>query len=211
MSKAKNPPAARECPYCLSHRLLGYPTGTKLFFLQGPDAGYTGIVERARAKVREHEILVRMEYEKRKGLLRIVSTERDRCLPKKMFRVPNWMPELSIEDNAVLHSSMLSDIRCLFLAEDRYELKKGISGLFGCVWWRRFPLAGTDLWPMLEAHGVQSHLKDDAIELLDFGLGLLRKIQGRAAIKKKRMPPMSQSRYQTERQRELRVRIFGHP
>ena len=212
LSTAKDPPAAWECPYCLTFRESSYPPAAELIFLQGSDAGYRGIVVASpRVECREHEFLVKMEYEKREGHFRIASTERDRCLRQSHFEIPRWMPELSMDDNAALHESLLRNIRCLFLAENRAELTEGLHGVIGCLWWRRFPLRGEDLWPMLFAHGVQMHLKEEAEELIDFGLNLLRRVQGRAPIKKKRMRPMSQRSYQTERQRGLHIRISGHP
>ncbi|MEI9886580.1 MAG: hypothetical protein WDN08_08780 [Rhizomicrobium sp.] len=62
---------------------------------------------------------------------------------------------------------------------------------------------------MLEAHGVQSHLKADVIELVDFALYTLRYAQGRAPNKRRRMPSMSEGRYLTKAEKEMNIRLFG--
>ncbi len=212
LSTAKDPPAARECPYCLSYGDFNPVSGMTLLFLKGHDAGYRGTVsEPAPTGYRADEFLVRMEYEKRPSVLRIVSPKRDNYLLESRFEVPTWMPNLSIDDNASLHDALMNSIRGPFLADDRNSLAANFHELIRCCWWKRYPVAGRDLWPMLEAHGVQPSLRDETIKFFDFGLDLLRQAQGRSAVKKKCMPSMSQGRYLTKRHRELNIQFFGHP
>lgn len=153
---------------------------------------------------------VHMEYEKR-GVLHSVMPGYDQYLDVRHYRVPTWLPELAIEDNAALHERLLQSIRTLFLADDRSSLAKGLHSIIQVCWWRRFPIDGAELWPMLEAHGVLTSLRADAVELFDFGLFTLLYAQGRAPNRRRRMTPMSQGRYLTKRQRELNTRLFGRP
>lgn len=45
LSRAKDPPAAWECPYCLSYKDENWPApGTELILLNKQDAGYRCVV-----------------------------------------------------------------------------------------------------------------------------------------------------------------------
>jgi hypothetical protein len=120
------------------------------------------------------------------------------------------MPPISIEDNALLHESLLLSLDRITAAHDRSMVGKSLRGIVGTCWSRRLPLDGADIWPMLDAHGVGPHLKADVIDFFEFGVSLLTATQGRSAVKRKRMPAMAQGRYLTTAQRELRLKIFGH-
>ena len=120
------------------------------------------------------------------------------------------MPPLSIDDAAHLHDAVL---RFLILAAQGPSQKAQLTALQGIIstcWWRRLPLNGGDIWPMLIAHGVSEKYRSVLGRHFDFGIDLLRSVNGRRAIKGKRMPSFSQNRYLSKAQRELWTRIFGH-
>ena len=210
LSRAKDPPAAWECPYCLSYKDESWPVpNAELILLNKQDAGYRCVVADQSQNVNfTDRFLVRMEYERR-DILRSVMPGHDQYLDVRQYKVPTWMPELAIEDNAALHERLMQSLRTIFLADDRSSLAPGLHGIIHVCWWKRFPINGAELWPMLEAHGVLPRLRRDAIELIDFGLYTLRYAQGRAPNKRRRMPPMSQGRYLTKRHKEINIRCLG--
>ncbi|MCP5372659.1 MAG: hypothetical protein H6907_13085 [Hyphomicrobiales bacterium] len=179
-------------------------------FLNGIDVGHSGLVVADQWDTCPFDkFLVKMPYAK-EGTLRIVTPGRELFLDVNRFSVPPWMPPVSIEDNALLHQSLIDSLAVLAAAKDQKSVGDSLIGVIDSCWRNRLPLQGTDVWPMVEAHGIPPHRKSDFINLFDFGKNILISTLGRAAVKRRRMPAMSQGRYLTKKQRDLLVRLFGH-
>jgi hypothetical protein len=77
--------------------------------------------------------------------------------------------------------------------------------LVGFVWIHRLPITGTDLAGMLEAHGFPAESLGKAQEAIDYGLNMLIWMNGRKPIRRRRVEPLSISRYHP-----LRRKARGH-
>jgi hypothetical protein len=202
--------AIAECPFCLARRHPWPQIGTSITLLSGYDVGQSGVVvEDQWGTCPPDRFLVKMAYDE-SGALRMVMPSHELFLDVKQLVVPAWMPSLSIEDNGFLHESLMRSLEDLKAARGRENVGKLILALIATCWGRRLPLRGTEVWLLLNAHGVGSQLKSDVIEYFDFGMKLLTETQGRPAVKRRRMPAMSRGRYLTKARRTLRAEIFGH-
>ena len=201
---------ALACPYCLAAQSPWPVVGTSLMFLNGIDVGQVGVVVRDKwGTCPSDRFLVKMEYEKQSDVLRMVMPRHELYLDVNLLRIPDWVPSVSIEDNARLHERFLC---CggLAAAQDRDGFGTAFADVVHVCWQHRLPLNAEEIWLALQAHGLDPHSKARVVELFEFGTGLLVRTHGRPAIKRKRMPPMSRGRYLTKAERELRLRIFGH-
>ena len=61
--------------------------------------------------------------------------------------------------------------------------------LVGLVWWRRLPIKSSEMWALLEAHGVPSNWKSRCTKLYQEGIALLRHVTGRKPYKTNRLYP----------------------
>jgi hypothetical protein len=148
-----------------------------------------------------------MEYESLPNRLRMVLPGHDLYVNYELFSVPEWMPNLSIDDNGAVHESLVTMLP--LIAVGSHEINIVPDRLWRTVitiWQRRLPLYRDNLWPMMEAHGVSRTQKDTLMDFFDFGIKVLTLANGRPAIKRKRIPAMSQGRYLTNARRaSLRV------
>lgn len=128
-----------------------------------------------------------------------------------LFSVPAWMPPVSIDDNAALHESLLDILPHVVVGAHEFSFKPDLLWrVVSVCWQRRLPLQRSDIWPLIQAHGVSVRHKSRVLDFFDFGVKLLTVTHGRPAIKRKRMVPMSKGRYLTRAQRDLRIQLFGH-
>ncbi len=202
--------AITECPFCLARQHPWPQIGTLITLLSGFDVGQSGVVVADQwGTCPPDRFLVKMAYAE-SGVLRMVMPSHDLFLDVEQLIVPAWMPSLSIEDNGFLHEGLLRSLEGLKAARGRENIGKSLLSVIATCWGRRLPLRGAELWLLLNAHGIDSHLKSDVIDYFDFGTKLLTQTQGRPAVKRRRMPAMSKGRYLTKAQRALRAEIFGH-
>jgi hypothetical protein len=200
-----------DCPYCLAAQNPWPAIGKSLVFLNDTDVGEVGVVVKdVWGTCPSDRFLVRMAYETHPTALRMVMPAHDQYVAVESLRIPSWMPSLSIEDNARLHERFLLCRKALLSAQDRPSFAHTFASIVDLCWRHRLPLGGDEVWLVLEAHGIASRWRAEAIELFAFGVRLLTESSGRPAVKRKRMSPMSQGRYLTKAERELRLRIFGH-
>jgi hypothetical protein len=202
--------AIAECPFCLARQHPWPQIDTLITLLSGVDVGQSGVVVADQwGTCPPDRFLVKMAHHE-SGTLRMVMPSHELFLDVKQLVVPAWMPPLSIQDNGFLHESLLRSLEDIKAARGRESVGKSVLSIIATCWGRRLPLRGAELWLLLNAHGVGSELKSDVIDYFDFGMKLLTQTQGRAAVKRRRMPAMSRGRYLTKAQRALHVEIFGH-
>lgn len=200
-----------DCPYCLAAKTPWPAIGRSLIFLSETDVGQVGVVVKdAWGTCPPDRFLVRMAYEKHPTMLRMVRPRHELYLEVCSLLIPDWMPPLSIEDNAHLHERLLLRHGDLVAVQDRSAFRGLLASIVDVCWRCRLPLTGQEIWLLLEAHGVDARWRQEVIELFAFGIELLTGSNGRPAVKRRRMRPMSQGRYLTKGDRELRLRIFGH-
>jgi hypothetical protein len=144
-----------------------------------------------------------MGNERKDSVLRMVMPGHELCLDISQFAVPSWMPSVSIDDNAALHESLRSHLSEAIVAGNAIAVGNALREFIYTCWQRRLPLDGKAIWPMLEAHGVDQHLKNAVGDVFDFGIDLLRSTQGRPPVKRKLMPAMSKGRYLTPTERKF--------
>lgn len=202
---------ASGCPYCLAARNLKLPPGTSVIFLSEIDVGQTGIIVSDDFETcPSDQFLVRMDYETRPEITRMVMPNRELYLDKSLLQIPSWMPPLSIEDNAAIHDRLMLSLDNLNQARDRVQFSRALTDLIERCWRHRLPLSGEGLWDLLKAHNLPPHRKTDTVEFYNFGISLLTRTNGRPSVKRRHMPPMSKGRYLTKAERSLRLAIFGH-
>jgi hypothetical protein len=199
------------CPYCLAKENPWPSKGTPLVFLNGMDSGWSGIVvEDPWGTCPSDRFLVKMEYEKRSDWLQTVMPSHQLYIDSRQYAVPDWMPPLSIEDNALLHESLMATLPLLAPGQASDMKHNPLWRIVNICWRRRLPLDRNDIWPMMEAHGVELRHKSRLLDFIEFGILVLTATHGRPAVKRRRMAPMSKGRYLTNAQRELRIQLFGH-
>lgn len=202
---------ASGCPYCLAKQNLWPEVGTSLIFLKGFDSGYWGEVVADKWNVcSRNQILVHMEYERASTACRFVTPGRDLYVSARLYSVPDWMPPYSIDDNWAVHESLVDSMPQIVIGTHASALApEQLSRTIIACWRRRLPLQGSELWPMLEAHGVPSRQKERLLQMFEFGTKILGHANGRRPVKRKRMQPMSLGRYLTRTEEELNISLFG--
>lgn len=200
-----------DCPYCLAAQNPRPAVGKSLIFLNGINVGLVGVVVNdVWGKCPSDSFLVRMEYEKHPTALQMVMPRHDLYLEAGSLLTPNWMPPLSIEDNARLHERLLCCRSQLMAVKDRSSFGSAFTGIIDVCWRHRLPLSGEEVWLAPNAHDIGLRWKADVIGLFTFGMGLLTGARGRSANKRRRMPPMSQGRYLTKAERKLHLSLSRH-
>jgi hypothetical protein len=185
--------------------------GTTILFLRRENIGQTGVViEDKFGSCRGGSFLVRLANQGEGVIGSAVMPFTDLYIDVNEFCLPTWMPPVSIEDNAHLHEGMLRYLVRTSASRNRRVRKESIQSLIATCWWGRLPLDGNDIWPMLAAHGVRESDRSFLIQHFEFGLDLLRNVNGRRAIKRKRMPAFSENIYLSKAQREPRYKILCH-
>ena len=198
-----------QCPYCLARQHPWPSIGTSILFLNRWDAGEVGVVVPDQwGTCPSDRFLVKMSYAKDDSL-RLVMPSHDLFLDIKRFSVPLWMPPLSIEDNAILHESLMSSLAGLSINRNLTTVREALVPIIERCWRRRFPLNGRDIWPLLEAHGVKANLRTYLIDSFDYGIELLTWANGRVAVRRRRMPAMSKGHYHTKMQAEIQTLLRG--
>jgi hypothetical protein len=116
-------------------------------------------------------------------------------LPESLFGVPDWAPPISVEDAGAIHQRMLEALFEAFENGDPVPQRRMLQALVASVWSRQLPLAASDIWPMMAAHGWADETQNLVSDRYSFGLGLLELTGGKKPIKRKRMSPFSSFRY----------------
>ncbi len=200
---------AAECPFCKARKHDIPAIGQRILFLVGGDVGEFGIrVDDSKLDLRLDQFVVKMDYETR-GYLRNVTRFLDLFMVEPFSPVPNWMPRLSIQDALAIHESMLRGFLSLQERLPR-QTKTFVYSIVSACWWQRLPVNGSDIWPMIEVHGLDKKKKTEFAALFDFGFELLVRSNGRKPIKRKLMPPLSKGRYLSKNDREIWLKHFGH-
>jgi len=174
--------------------------GKRIILLQGMYSGLRATVS-DQLGWSDDEFLVHFDHESRDTLTRI-SYKRDKFAYFPIKKIPAWLCHLSIDDlSAVEESSLLTALN-LAIAPRSKKWSNVLLPLIATVRSRRLPILSADMWPTLIAHGFPAKQKADFCKFFDFGIELLVSLNGRAAIQKKKMPPMSRGRYLTPGQEE---------
>lgn len=109
--------------------------------------------------------------------------------------VPAWMPPLAIEDLFQIDEAVLRSLRVMGhqirrLNSDALRLPVDL------VWRLRLPMRAVDLLPAFTAHGLPSKFNHEFVDEFDARLDQLIWSVGRKPIARRRMPAMSQGRYE---------------
>jgi hypothetical protein len=197
------------CPFCAARRAERPRVGQRVALLSGLYVGQAGmVVSESGWKEGGGRFQVRMAFEPN-NVSSVIDPSLELFIDPEAVVIPGWMPPLSVEDCCGLHEVVLAALSPLPGEHSRKAAAKLASALSSLCWGARLPLTGAEIWEMLAAHGANAKLRAATVELYDFGLALLSGSVGRPPIKRKRMRPMSQGRYLTKRQRDLRIRKCG--
>jgi hypothetical protein len=180
-------------------------------FLTSGDSGQSGTrIKDDHNTTRLDQFLVKMDNEQNAEVARIVTPSNDLFLVEPIPPVPSWMLPLSIEDALSVHENMLQGIERADAVSKTDWLKELCYPIVAACWLRRLPLSAHEIWQVLAAHDISKVHEATFLKLYDFGIRLIVRTQGRPAVKRKRMQPLSHGKYLTDHQRNLWVTHFGH-
>lgn len=201
--------AANACPFCQARQLRDFPPGTQVMLLCGHRAGMRAmILDRKDWHARTDQICIRSERQSRPGA-RIFALNNFLAIPDSVLVAPSWALPLAIDDSFKVDEAILTTMEGL----QRNSSSKwaNLMSAIETVWRWRLPVRGNDLFPAFAAHGLGARNEKRFAEFFDFGLELLIQTQGRAPIRRRRMPPLSKGTYEPvhrpPRLRELQAKL----
>jgi hypothetical protein len=191
--------AKAGCPFCRGRMIASVSAGQRIILLKGMYAGRFATVS-DKPGWSEDEFLVRFDDEDGDTLTRI-SYRMDNFLCLPMTKIPTWLCHLSIDDLAAIEDACLQLALKYALAKKSTPWSDLLLPIIATVRGRRLPVLSNDVWPTLLAHGFSRKEKANFQRFFNFAI-LLISLNGRAPIKRKRMPPMSRGRYLSPGQQE---------
>lgn len=196
------------CPFCRSDFHLDPQLGDQIFFLSGLEMGTWGRVVPAGRTLRVGEFCIQ------KGLrpleFSVCHNERDRSLPIYAYRVPDWMPSLSMEDSLHFHESLF---QCLLLPDEGAApatIFEAVEHVVTCCWSHRLPMTSRDIWQNLKAHGLPDIYQEPICCAYDYGVRLAKNLNGRPPNGRRKMPAMSRIKYLTKGNEALWAQVKRH-
>jgi hypothetical protein len=103
------------------------------------------------------------------------------------FRLPEWFPPFAMRECVDLHSALVAYIdRNVRLGGWTWD-RKNFYEVIRYAWAKRLPIEALEIWRLLAAHGVPSHLQEEISVLFDEGTDILVYAMGRRAVKRKRL------------------------
>ena len=196
-----------SCPFCLGIANPDPPAGEELVFICVSEVGQRARVVDELWQGGRPGFLLAMDNE-REGWFRIVTPGIDYFVLPDALGQTDWIPPLSIEDNIAVHRAILDGLIQPPARRSDY-VQAMAKRLASTCWHRRLPLSGEEVWLTLSAHGAPGQWRDPFVDSVSFGIGLLVASRGRSLNGRRRMAPFAKARYLTERERELRLRLFG--
>jgi hypothetical protein len=191
--------AKSNCPFCKGRMIASVTSGERIILLQGMYSGLRATVSEPGWS--DDEFLVHFDNETRDTLTRI-SYKRDRFAYFPIKKIPEWLCHLSIDDlSAVEESSLLTALN-FAIAPGSKKWSNVLLPLIATIRSRRLPVLSADIWPTLIAHDFPTRQKADFCRFFDFGIDLLVSLNGRPAVQRKMMRPLSRGRYLTPGQEE---------
>lgn len=174
------------CPFCLGKSNPWPEVGTRLLFLDNYEIGRTGVVDALRAQnLPLDRFLVSLDGE-RPGVQHMIMPSNTTYIEADVFRMPAWMPPVSVLNLSKLHSVLPSRLSDLFF-EGQPSL--ALTELVAVCWYFRLPINGSELWPFLAAHGAAERNRSRVVEFFDFGFQTCVAIAKRKPVKKYRQKP----------------------
>jgi hypothetical protein len=195
-----NAGAKSYCPFCKGRMIATVSPGERIILLQGMYSGLRATVS-DQPGWSEDEFLVHFDNDPKDTLTRI-GYKRDKFAYFPITRVPDWLCHLSIDDLSAIEESSLLTVLNFADAPKKKKWCDILEPLIATVRGRRLPILGADIWPTLIAHGFSARQKTNFCDFFDFGVDLLVLLNGRRAIRRKEMHPMSRGRYLTPGQEE---------
>ena len=192
--------AKAGCPFCKGRMIADVSPGERLIILKGMNVGREATVSKEPG-LSSDEFLVAFDGDP-PGLLTRVIRRLDSFAYLPLGKMPKWLCSLSIDD---LHSVDESCLHTATILATDAKYKWTVQALLPIIYTvrsRRLPASGADLWPALQAHGIRKSLKEEFCQTFDFSIELLLEMNGRPAIKKRRVQAMSIGRYLTPGQEE---------
>jgi hypothetical protein len=174
--------------------------GERIILLQGMYSGLIATVS-DQPGWSDDEFLVHFDKDETDTLTRI-GYKRDKFAYFPVEKIPDWLCHLSIDDLSAIEESTLLTVLNFAIAPKRRKWSNILLPLIATVRSRRLPILSADIWPTLIAHAFPTSQKADFCKFFDFGIELLVSLNGRPAVQRKKMQPMSQGRYQTPGQEE---------
>jgi hypothetical protein len=185
--------AQAGCPFCKGRMLASVTRGDRIYFLKGPHVGQEATVS-DEPGLDDDEFMVKFDFQE-SGWSTRVNYKWAAFVHSPMDDIPKWLCSLSTDDLCAIDEAALQMAPRLADLTGNIWSATTILPLIAIVRQRRLPVAAADLWPTLGAHGFSRKLKADFCRSFDFGLQLLVLLNGRPAIKKKRVKAMSIGRY----------------
>ncbi|RYE34890.1 MAG: hypothetical protein EOP23_03500 [Hyphomicrobiales bacterium] len=201
--------AASGCPFCKGRMVVEVFPGEKIRMFSGFKARRPMIVTASKGWS-EDEFLASFS-DNPDGSNYRVNFRRDRFCYDEDFNAQGWMPTASVDDIDALEESFVETIR-LGDTESGWEWNdQCLYPIISTIWHRRLPIKGKTIARTLKAHDFCDTEEAHIEKLIDFGLGILIKTNGRDPIKRKIMPSLQRGRYRTPRRIDLEYKLLGIP
>ena len=200
LGKFTNAGGRSNCPFCKGRMIASVSPGERIVLLQGMHAGQCATVSN-QPGWSDDEFFVQFDFEKGRTLTRI-HYKRDKFTRLPVGTIPNWLCQLSIDDLSALEDSSLLTALNFASAQRNRNWANLLLPLIATVRSRRLPILSADVWPTFFAHGFPEKQKSNFNKFFDFGIELLVSLNGRPAIRRKKMQSMSRGRYLTPGQEE---------
>jgi hypothetical protein len=180
------------CPFCLARTTSLPGVGDRIRVLTDFRAGLVGIVVETppNLPLRRGEFLVQFDHDP-PNTQQIVSLERDLIVYSLEVPVPIWAPPISLCEAAELDKVLIKFCKKSLSQNHWKPYLPAFYEIIRHIWYNRLPIEGTEMWALLEAHGVAERWKRRLTQLYEDGRGLLVYAIGRRPIKKKRVLPFS--------------------
>jgi len=181
------------CPFCLARGMQKPKVGDRVILLSNYRAGRKGTVSKVRLDKRypKTTFLIRADGDE-PNVEQIVNMDFDLCmLVKNNEPFPNWLPPLCLRECSELEEVVVAFcIANFFMGKWKWN-QRAFWRVIHLVWSKRLPLAGDEIWQVVEAHGAPSSARTRVQRQFTEGTGLLVYTHGRPPIKKKRVAPMT--------------------
>jgi hypothetical protein len=180
------------CPFCIASANRQFRPGERIQIISGSNAGRKGTIVDPPESIKNNPelLVVQMDDESLDQQLMVNSGHAiHERLPS--LQIPSWAPPLSIRKSSDLHEELMGFCKINTTKSITDINTTSLYFIIWYVWNKRLPLEPTNIWNMMEAHGIPLDWKNKVLNISEHGLGLLITVLGKKPIKKYRVAPMT--------------------
>jgi hypothetical protein len=184
--------ASNGCPFCQARIKKGLSPGDRIILLRGYEAGIEYLVDCRDATTGNW--LCKAEGGE-PTYRRVLNPSLELYLTPPLPKTPDWALSLSVEDHVHIDDVLMQIVEDYGdIADLNFDIKF-LYRLAAFCWANRIPFDVREVIGFLSAHGLNEIVCEKAKFALDYARFVLVSTNGKAAIKRRKMPPLSQFRY----------------